>query len=575
MNKSVGRKMASGVGVALATQVIIGTVAFVTTSRLIAEVDRVDRSHRVIQKLEQVLGDLKDAETGQRGFVITGEDEYLAPYQNATNAIDTDLAALRSLTEDNPGQQRRLIMLASLIERKLTISGENIVIRRDKGVAEASRAVMSGRGKNAMDKVAAAVGEMRSDEQTLLEKRSRDSQASAHAAMVAILAGIPLAFVILGLTGLALTRGISKPLRATALVAERMAQGDFSADVSAGDRRDEVGTLLRSFARMAGFQREMAAVATKIASGDLSVHIKPLSDNDVLGHAFATMIANLQRLVAQMAETATTLGEAAARILASTSQLAAGATETATAMVETTSTVEEVRQSADLAAQKARAVADTAAKVAQTAQTGTTSTDEAAAGMRHIRAQMEAIAESMVRLSEQGQAIGQIIATVESLAAQSNLLAVNAAIEAAKAREHGKGFAVVAQEVKSLSEQSKQATAQVRAILNDIQRATAAAVMATEQGSYAVEKGVQQSVQAGESILSLAASMSQAAQAATQIAASSQEQLVGMDQVATAMTSVRQATTQNVASARQLEAFARGLSELGERHRRLIERYRV
>src|SRR4028119_1286641 len=107
--------------------------------------------------------------------------------------------------------------------------------------------------------------------------------------------------------------------------------------------------------------------------------------------------------------------------------------------------------------------------------------------MQRIREQMEAIGESMMRLSEQSQAIGAIIATVDDLAQQSNLLAVNAAIEAAKAGEQGKGFAVVAQEVKSLADQSKQATTQVRTILNDIQKATGAAVMATEQGSKAVE----------------------------------------------------------------------------------------
>src|SRR5258707_7263519 len=106
--------------------------------------------------------------------------------------------------------------------------------------------------------------------------------------------------------------------------------------------------------------------------------------------------------------------------------------------------------------------------------------------MSPIRKQMEAIAQSIVRLSEQGQTIGLIIATVEDLAAQSNLLAVNAAIEAAKAGEHGKGFGVVAQEVKSLAEQSRQATNQVRTILSDVQKATATAVLATEQRNKAV-----------------------------------------------------------------------------------------
>ena len=102
--------------------------------------------------------------------------------------------------------------------------------------------------------------------------------------------------------------------------------------------------------------------------------------------------------------------------------------------------------------------------------------------MNHIREQMESIADSVVRLSEQGQAISEIIATVNDIAEESNLLAVNAAIEATRAGEFGKGFAVVAQEVKSLAEQSRQATAQVRTILMEVQKATSAAVMATEQG---------------------------------------------------------------------------------------------
>jgi methyl-accepting chemotaxis protein len=181
----------------------------------------------------------------------------------------------------------------------------------------------------------------------------------------------------------------------------------------------------------------------------------------------------------------------------------------------------------------------------------------------------------MMRLSEQTQTIGQIIATVEDLAAQSNLLAVNAAIEAAKAGEQGKGFAVVAQEVKSLAEQSRQATERVRTILGDIQKATTAAVMAAEQGGKAVEAGVQQTEVAGESIGLLAGSVAEAAQAATQIAASSQQQLVGMDQVAGAMENIKLASTQNVASARQLETSARNLNELGQRLRQLVESYNV
>ncbi|MDO8706310.1 MAG: methyl-accepting chemotaxis protein, partial [Sulfuricaulis sp.] len=179
-------------------------------------------------------------------------------------------------------------------------------------------------------------------------------------------------------------------------------------------------------------------------------------------------------------------------------------------------------------------------------------------------------AESIVRLSEQSQAIGEIIATVNDLAEQSNLLAVNAAIEANKAGEQGKGFAVVAQEVKSLAEQSKQATAQVRTILGDIQKATSTAVLATEQGNKAVEAGVKQTTETGESIRLLADSIAEAAQAATQIAASSQQQMVGMDQVALAMENIKQASVQNVAGTKQAEAAAQNLHELGQKLNDLI-----
>ena len=189
--------------------------------------------------------------------------------------------------------------------------------------------------------------------------------------------------------------------------------------------------------------------------------------------------------------------------------------------------------------------------------------EETLAGMNRIREQMEFIAGSIVRLSEQSQAIGEIIATVNDLAEQSNLLAVNAAIEAAKAGEQGKGFAVVAQEVKSLAEQSKQATAQVRGILGDVQKATSAAVMATEQGSKVVEAGVKQSAEVNEAIRQLGESIAEAAQASTQIAASSQQQVVGMDQVAQAMESIKVASAQNVAGTKQAEAAAQQLHEPG------------
>jgi len=334
-----------------------------------------------------------------------------------------------------------------------------------------------------------------------------------------------------------------------------------------------------SIARIIAAPLQMiSAIAGKVASGDLTVSIPSGQRSDEVGEllrAFGAMLDGLRKLMREINEGVGVLASSSGEILATTTQVASGAAETATAVSETTATVEEVKQTAQVASQKARAVSDSAQKAAQVSQSGRKAAEETAQGMGRIQEQMESIAESIVRLSEQSQAIGEIIATVNDLAEQSNLLAVNAAIEANKAGEQGKGFAVVAQEVKSLAEQSKQATAQVRTILGDIQKATGTAVLATEQGNKAVQAGVKQTAETGESIRLLADSITEAAQAATQIAASSQQQMVGMDQVAQAMENIKQASVQNVSGTKQAEAAAQNLHELGQKLQQLAAQYRV
>ena len=167
---------------------------------------------------------------------------------------------------------------------------------------------------------------------------------------------------------------------------------------------------------------------------------------------------------------------------------------------ETTTTAEEVKQAATVSTQKVRRVTEITQNAVQVSQNGESLVNETINGINNIREQMEYIAETIVKLSEHNQAVGEIIASVDDLAEQSNLLSVNASIEATKAGEQGKGFLVVAHEIKSLAEQSRQATKQVRTILNEIQKATTASVLATEKGSKSVEAVVKQSGGTGDSI---------------------------------------------------------------------------
>ena len=516
---NVGTKIGIGYGMALAILASIGTVSYMNTAKLLETAEWVAHTHQVLESIGATFSGMQDAETGTRGFVITGDEEYLEPFHSAQISIGQNVKTLRELTRDNPSQQHRIDSIEPLVDNKFRWGTETIAARRDnsRGLEAATQLMMTDKGKNIMDEFRRIIAEMRSEEYALLKTRSEEALDSARFTNLTIVFGSLAAFVILAFAGTAITRGISKPLKQISTMAERISLGDLTFKISASGRTDEVGELMRNFGKM---------------------------------------VENLRQQIGGMVEGATVLGTAAREIAASTAQLASSASESAAAVSETTITVEEVRQTAQVASQKAKLVSDKAQKAAEISQSGRKSTEDVGVGMNRIRQQIDATVASMGRLSEQSQTIGQIIATVEDLAAQSNLLAVNAAIEAARAGEHGKGFSVVAQEVKSLAEQSRQATNQVRTILSDVQKATTTAVIATEQGSKAVEAGTLQIEVAGESIQALADSVAQAAQAATQIAASSQQQLAGVNQVAEAMESIKQASTQNVASATQLETAA-------------------
>ncbi len=576
MKWTIGAKIGSGFALALIILLVVGSASYSNISRLVDTGDWVTHTHQVLTKLEELLSSIKDAETGQRGFIITGEERYLEPYNSATTRIDRAFEEVSRLTRDNAIQQRRLEALQTTLRARLDLLKQIIELRRSaQGFEAARQMIMTDKGKTLMDEVRRMIEVMNAEEDDLLATRTAEAAASTRMTFITIIGGTIAALVLLSIIGLLITRNISRPLNDITEVAAALAVGDLNVKLTDEARSDEVGSLNRTFGRMIVALRETAGAAQSIAAGDLRVKITPQSERDVLGNAFVMMVDNLRRTTGEIAEAVNVLAVSASEILASTTQVASGAAQTGTAIAQTTTTVEEVKQTALLSSQKAKYVSDNATKATQIGQTGRRAVEASVAGMQRIQSQVESIAESVVRLSEQGQAIGEIIATVGDLAEQSNLLAVNAAIEAAKAGEQGKGFAVVAQEVKSLAEQSKQATVQVRTILSEIQKATTAAVLVTEQGTKAVEAGVTQTAEAGEAIRQLADSVTEAAQAATQIAASSQQQLVGTDQVALAMENIKQASTQNVDGIRQTETAARNLHELGQRLKQLTLQYKV
>jgi methyl-accepting chemotaxis protein len=370
------------------------------------------------------------------------------------------------------------------------------------------------------------------------------------------------------------SRSLAKRIGRLKNAVGRLALGKIDETI-VSNLKDEIGDLTRSFNTLTVSLREIERLAQKISHGDLTGGVQPRSEKDVLGNALARMISDLKRQVSDIIEGTNVIATSTTEITAAASQLVAGSSETATSISQTTATVEEVKQASKVANEKAKEVSDAAKKSMQHSQRGQEAVKKVVEGMGSIKDGMEQLAGDIMNLSDQSHAIGQITATVNDIAEQTNLLSVNAAIEAMKAGEYGKGFSVVAGEIKSLSEQSKRATTQVKTILNDIQKAIGKAVMATEEGSKVIEAGVRQSEEAGETIEVLAQNIVGASEASTQIAASSQQQLVGMDQVAMAMVSIREASVQNVNSTRQVEDSAKNLHELGQRLKNIVKKYIV
>jgi methyl-accepting chemotaxis protein len=283
----------------------------------------------------------------------------------------------------------------------------------------------------------------------------------------------------------------------------------------------------------------------------------------------------LYHVLAQVREAAGDLSSAAAEILTATTQQASGANEQSAAISQTTTSVDEVKAIAEQSVARAQEVAKASQRTVEVSRTGRQAVEETISSMAQIKARVEGIAENILALSEQTQQIGEIITTVNNIAAQSNILALNASVEAARAGEYGKGFAVVAVEVRNLAEQSKQATAQVRTILSDIQKATNATVMATEEGTKRVDVGTQLAEKAGGAIEQLAAVVVESAQAAAQLVAGGRQQASGVEQVAMAMQNINQATVQSLASTRQTEKAARDLNELAGSLTGIVKQYQL
>lgn len=531
----IGTRILLGYGLALVIVGGVGLVAWRAIANLIESADQVEQTHTLRETVADVFSSLKDAETGTRGFLLTGDESYLSPYTEATRIIDGNIRKLQALVADNPRQQTQLTLLQPLIANKLAELSHLIELRRQRGEKAAIDEILTNRSKNLMDDIRRAIGQMDDEESALLKERVARAKATAQFASASMIAGGLAVVIFVSIVAIFIQRSITRPLASFMQFVTRVGEGDLTQQSNVKSS-DELGEL---------------------------------------GRCLDQMVQGLKTVAGQARFATENLSSASAEILASTQQQAASTGEQAAAVQQTTITMEEVTQSSAQIVERAKQVAASAEATSAANHAGLQAMDNTARTMENIRAQAEAVAENIVSLSEKTQAIGEIIATVNDIAEQSHLLALNAAIEAAAAGEHGRSFSVIASEVKNLADQSREATVQVRVILGDIQKGINSSVMLTEEAVKRVESGKQQADMANGAIRTMADSIQQSVQAFQQIVAGSNQQQIGFTQVMQAVRDIGQASQQTAAGTQQLEKSAVNLTALSQQLQKAVERYRM
>ena len=323
--------------------------------------------------------------------------------------------------------------------------------------------------------------------------------------------------------------------------------------------------------------RAAVRVLENMASGDLTLRSRPRTDDEVgrLYRAVDGVADGVRRILAGIKQAALDLNKGTSEILAAIVQQSAGASEQASSISETSTTVAEVKQTSEQAASRAQDIVGVSDQSAEFCAEGEASVEKTVEEFNLITSQVEKSAVSVLTLSEKTQQISEILRTVRELAERSNILSLNASIEAARAGEAGKGFGVVAVEVKNLADQSKAAASQIQEILNEIQSAANTSVMVAEEASKRVDSGKEIVGVLRERMQNLTEAVATVRRSAKQIASSSNQQSIGMEQVALAMENINQVAAESVTSVKEIEEAARGLSELGAGLNDLTGHYRL
>ena len=524
-----------GFGIIVSITAVSSLISKSTTNTLIDSVGWVTHTYAVKAQLKDLEKTLVDAETGQRGFLFVNQEPYLEPFNSANQKLRDNFSGLREKIKDNPKQIARLATVENLTQQKMAELETTINLRKAGKEKDVKALVFSGKGKQLMDDIRNGLNEMVQVEEQLLAERQQISTQAQNLSTLVSWTSI-LAVIVIGASiSVIITQILRRVLSNVVRLAEKVSVGDLTTRVEATSN-DEIGRLMA---------------------------------------ALGAMTQNLNGLVRQVQQSGIQVTTSSTQIAASGKQLEATMTEQVASTTQVVVTAKEIAATASELAKTMEAVVATAQATTTAADNGQQGLQQMETTMRQLAMSTTSISAKLGTMNEKANNINTVVTTITKVADQTNLLSLNAAIEAEKAGEYGLGFAVVAREIRRLADQTAVATLDIEQMVKEMQSAVSTGVMEMDKFTREMASGVVEVGNIGSQVAAVIEQVQALTPQFTQVNEGMEMQSLGAQQISEAMMQLGEASRQTQTSLQETNAVIEQLNKVSHSLRQEMSNFKV